>query len=66
MEKFATEHQGYAALYAETQLTEEEFIKMFNDHGQLDAYHKLRKELDCEKAFPTIYEKVSRLGRSMS
>ena len=66
MERFATDHQGYAALYAETQLTEEEFIEMFNSDGRYDSYVKMRKELKCENAFPTTYEKVSRLGRSMS
>ena len=66
MERFAIDYQGYAALYAETQLTEEEFNEMFNCQGQLDKYEKLRKKYKCENAFPTVYEKVSKLGRSMS
>ena len=59
------DHQGYAALYAETQLTEEEFWEMFNCQGRLDQYEQLRKEYKCEKAFPKVYEKISKLGRSM-
>ena len=35
---------------------------MFN--FQLKTYHKLRKEFDCEKAFPHAYEKISKLGRN--
>ena len=62
MERFAIDHQGYAAPYAETQLTFEEFNEMFEFN--LRTYNKLRKELDCEKAFPHVYEKISKLGRS--
>ena len=66
MERFAIDHQGYAApapmAYAETQLTFEEFNEMFA--YSLKTYDKLRKDLDCEKAFPHVYEKISKLGRS--
>ena len=62
MERFAIDHQGYAAPYAETQLTLEEFNEMFEFN--LRTYYQLRKELDCEKAFPHVYEKISKLGRS--
>ena len=63
MERFAVEHQGFVGLYAETLLTEDEYKEMFS--FWIDSYEKLRKELRCEKAFPTAYEKISRLGRSM-
>ena len=62
MERYAIDHQGYAAPYAETQLTYEEFNEMFE--YSLRTYHKLREQLDCEKAFPHVYEKISKLGRS--
>eukprot|EP00095_Tigriopus_kingsejongensis_P005765 maker-scaffold51_size454968-snap-gene-3.27 protein:Tk05765 transcript:maker-scaffold51_size454968-snap-gene-3.27-mRNA-1 annotation:"24-dehydrocholesterol reductase" len=59
-EKFLTDHDGFAALYAETQFTEEEF----REHVDLTTYERLRKELNCEGAFPHLYEKVSKIGRS--
>jgi len=62
LERYAIDHQGYAAPYAETQLTREEFSEMFGVAQQ--KYQKLREELDCEKAFPHVYEKISKLGRS--
>ena len=62
MERYAIDHEGYVAPYAETQLTLEEFNEMFN--FQLENYRKLRKEFDCEKAFPHVYEKISKLGRN--
>ena len=40
----------------------EEFSEMFG--VAQEKYQKLREELDCEKAFPHIYEKISKLGRS--
>ena len=62
MERHAIDHEGYVALYAETQLTFEEFNEMFAENFK--TYTHLRKEMDCEKAFPHVYEKVSKLGRS--
>ena len=62
MEKYATDHDGYVAPYAETQLTFEEFNEMFA-HG-LKIYNNLRKLNNSEKAFPHVYEKISKLGRS--
>ena len=66
MERFAMDNRGFAALYAETQLSEQDFKEMFNIQGRLDLYEQTRKKYQCERAFPTIYEKVSKLGRSMS
>ena len=43
-------------------LCREEFTEMFGVAQQ--KYQKLREELDCEKAFPHVYEKISKLGRS--
>jgi delta24-sterol reductase len=47
-------------LYADSYLTREEFYEMF-DHS---LYNKMRKQLDCDKAFPEMYDKVNRAARS--
>ncbi len=62
MERFAIDHDAYVAPYAETQLTFEEFNEMFAFN--MRNYDKMRKRLNCEKAFPHVYEKISKLGRS--
>ena len=62
MERYAIDHAGYVAPYAETQLNFEEFYEMFD--YSLKIYDKLRKENNSEKAFPHVYEKISKLGRS--
>ena len=62
MEAYAAENEGLVALYAETQLTREEFDAM--GKTVFRNYEQVRKKFDCEKAFPHIYEKVSHLGRS--
>jgi len=46
-------------LYADTYTTKEEFRQMF-DHT---LYDKMRKRLDCTKAFPEVYDKVSKAAR---
>ena len=50
---------SYQMLYADTYMTLEEFREMF-DHT---LYDKMRKQLDCEKAFPEVYGKVNRKVR---
>jgi delta24-sterol reductase len=62
IEKFCIENSGHVALYGETQLTREEFYDMFNPY--YDNYDVIRKKYDCEKAFPHVYEKISKLGRA--
>ena len=59
-ERFILDKEGFVALYAETQLTREDFNEMLD----LKTYERLRKELGCEKAFPHMYEKVSKIGRT--
>ena len=49
-------------LYADSYLSQEQFRKMF-DHS---LYDKMRNELNCEKAFPEIYDKVNRTARTWS
>lgn len=48
-------------LYAEVFLTYEQFNEMFDG----ETYRRVRKELPLtEEAFPEVYEKVSKIGRS--
>ncbi|XP_023349654.1 delta(24)-sterol reductase [Eurytemora carolleeae] len=59
-EKFALEHDGFQALYAETLMTNEEFETMYTG----DLYYSVRKRIpNCEKAFPRLFDKISREGR---
>ena len=62
IEKWLIENQGYVALYGETELTIDEFYEMFEDVKS--NYDRLRKTYDCEKAFPHVYSKISKLGRN--
>ena len=62
MERFAIDHGAYVAPYAETQLTLEEYYEMFSFNIRI--YEKVKKDIGAEKAFPHIYEKISKLGRS--
>lgn len=62
MERHAIDNGCYVALYAETQLTRSDFDEMFEFN--LRNYDKIRKRMNCEKAFPHVYEKISKLGRS--
>lgn len=54
VEEFVRSVDGFQMLYAECYMTREEFHEMF-DHT---LYDKLRKKLNCKKAFPEIYDKV--------
>ncbi|XP_040577304.2 LOW QUALITY PROTEIN: delta(24)-sterol reductase-like [Lepeophtheirus salmonis] len=64
LEKYCLDKRAIVALYAETQLTYEEFYQMFKN--SLDLYYVLRKKYGCEEAFPTVYDKISKIGRSVS
>ena len=46
-------------LYADMHMSRTEFGEMF-DHS---LYDRMRKQLNCEHAFPEIYEKVNRSAR---
>lgn len=46
-------------LYADSYLDRKDFRHMF-DHS---LYDRMRRELDCQKAFPEIYDKVNRKAR---
>ncbi|XP_022101668.1 delta(24)-sterol reductase-like [Acanthaster planci] len=59
VEEFVRSVHGFQMLYADTHMTREEFRQMF-DHT---LYDKLRHRLGCEKAFPEIYDKISKAAR---
>lgn len=60
IEAYVRSVNGYQALYADCLMTREEFRVMF-DHKN---YDKMRKQLPlCEKAFPEIYDKISKQAR---
>ncbi|XP_011499083.1 PREDICTED: delta(24)-sterol reductase-like [Ceratosolen solmsi marchali] len=59
IEKFVSDVHGYQMLYADTYTTRDEFRKMF-DHT---LYDKMRKSLNCEKAFSEVYDKVNKNAR---
>ena len=61
VERFCMDNGGFVALYGETELTMDDFYKMFNDG--MRHYDRLRKKYDCERAFPHVYNKISKLGR---
>ena len=62
IENFLLENQGFVALYGETELSIEEFYLMFEDAK--NNYDRVRKQYDCENAFPHVYTKISKLGRN--
>jgi len=62
LEQFTIAHGGLVALYAETELTLEDFTKMFGPY--LKHYDLARIKYKCQNAFPHVYEKISKLGRS--
>ncbi|KAL5021082.1 hypothetical protein ScPMuIL_000237 [Solemya velum] len=59
LEKYVRSVKGFQMLYADTFLTYDEFHEMF-DHT---LYDKMRKKLNCSKAFPEVYGKVNRKVR---
>jgi delta24-sterol reductase len=60
LERFVAQQNGFQMLYADSFLTREEFHAMFNH----TLYDRMRKELDCAKAFPEVYDKVNRKARA--
>ncbi len=49
----------FQMLYADVYMERQEFWEMFD--GTL--YHKLRKQLNCEDAFPEVYDKICKTAR---
>lgn len=52
---------GALAFYAKTLLTKEEFEKITYHYSK--NYDRLRKQYNCQKAFPHVYDKISCQGR---
>ncbi|KTG34979.1 hypothetical protein cypCar_00017779 [Cyprinus carpio] len=59
LEKFVRDVHGFQMLYADVYMERQEFWEMFD--GTL--YHKLRKQLNCEDAFPEVYDKICKNAR---
>ncbi|XP_071850419.1 delta(24)-sterol reductase-like [Apostichopus japonicus] len=59
IEKFVRDRHGFQMLYADCFMTREEFRVMF-DHS---LYDKVRKDLQCEDAFPEVYDKICQSAR---
>lgn len=49
----------FQMLYADCYMNREEFWEMFD--GSL--YHKLREQLNCQDAFPEVYDKICKAAR---
>lgn len=59
IERHVIDSDGFQMMYADTYMTREEFRMMF-DHS---LYDELRKKMNCEQAFPEVYDKVSKSAR---
>ncbi|ELK26760.1 Delta(24)-sterol reductase [Myotis davidii] len=59
LEKFVRSVHGFQMLYADCYMNREEFWEMFD--GSL--YHKLREQLNCQDAFPEVYDKICKAAR---
>ncbi|KAK6314002.1 hypothetical protein J4Q44_G00154610 [Coregonus suidteri] len=59
LEQFVREVHGFQMLYADVYMERSEFWEMFD--GTL--YHRLRKELGCQDAFPEVYDKICKAAR---
>jgi len=60
IEEFVRKVKGYQMLYADTYMDETEFREMF-DHS---LYDRIRKQLNCETAFTTVFGKVNKKVRT--
>jgi len=54
MEQFLLEHRGYQALYSVTQMSADEFRRMFD----CTLYDQVRDRYGLEDVFMDVYEKV--------
>lgn len=50
---------SFQMLYADVYMERQEFWEMFDG----TIYHKLRKELGCQEAFPEVYDKICKAAR---
>lgn len=59
IESFVINKHGFQMLYADTYMTRAEFRSMF-DHK---LYDEVREKWNCKRAFPEVYDKVSKEAR---
>jgi hypothetical protein len=59
LEEIVSSANGFQMLYADCFRTNEEFRQMF-DHR---LYDRMRKQLNCEQAFPEVYGKINKKVR---
>ena len=62
LESACIEEGGFMFMYADTRITRSQFNTMYATYSA--KYEAVRKEFDCESAFPHVYEKISKLGRT--
>jgi len=55
VEKFVRAEHGFQMLYADCYMNKQEFREMFD----LSLYEKMRSKLNCERAFPEIWDKIN-------
>ena len=53
---------GFIFMYADTRISREQFNTMYATYSS--GYEAVRKAYNCEEAFPHVYEKISKLGRT--
>ncbi|XP_059096258.1 delta(24)-sterol reductase-like [Tigriopus californicus] len=61
LEDFTVDNQGFVFLYAETDLSREQFDKMYKTYSY--KYEEVRRKYECERAFPHVFNKISKVGR---
>lgn len=54
MERFLIDHRGYQALYAVTQMSRDEFERMFD----CTLYHKVRQDYGAKHTMMDVYDKI--------
>ncbi|XP_069088714.1 delta(24)-sterol reductase [Pleurodeles waltl] len=59
LEKYVRDVHGFQMLYADCYMNRDEFWQMFD--GSL--YHKLREQLNCNSAFPEVFDKICKAAR---
>lgn len=59
LEKYVRDVHGFQMLYADCYMNRDEFWEMFD--GSL--YNKLREQLNCNSAFPEVFDKICKAAR---
>lgn len=54
--------RGFIFLYADTGLSRDQFDRMYATYNA--KYEEVRERFACRGAFPHVYEKISRMGRT--